>query len=137
MALEKKCIEKLNINQISHTLSSTKRFTAFTFVRNKHPIYCGKCTDERGPEYSRGRCISEDEEQTQEQSFAGEFHAEVLWVWLWTTASASPAAQHALYTEACVVGQQKKVCLQCECLRCLFALTGCWNFCHCKMDFFF
>lgn len=28
-------------------------------------------------------------------------------------------------TEACVVGQQKKVCLQCECQGCLFALTGC------------
>lgn len=40
-------------------------------------------------------------------------------------------------SEACVVGQQKKVCLQCEWLGCLFALTECWNVCHCKMDFLY
>lgn len=110
-------------------------FLSVMFVRNKPHTYCGEHTQERGPGYSRGRCISEDEEQTHKQSFAGEFHAEVVWLWLWTTASAPPAAEHALYTDTCVVGQQKKVYLQCECLACLFTLTGCWNAFHCKMDF--
>lgn len=125
---------------ITYFIKHTKVSFLLRLLQTNITYICGEHTQGRGAEYSRGRCISEDEEQTQKQSFAGDFHVEVLW--LWTTASASPAAERALYTEACVVGQQKKVCLQCGCLGCLFALTGClfaltgcWNFFHCKMDF--
>lgn len=84
--------------------------------------------DERGPEYSRGRCVGEDEEQTQEQSFAGEFHAEVLWVWLAVERRfcLPRSSTRALYRRVCGWATEESVFAVC-----LFALTGCWNFCHC------
>lgn len=120
---------------ITYFIKHNKVSFLLSLLETNIPYICSKCTRERGPEYSRRRRISEDEDQTQEQSFAREFHAEVVWVWLGTTASVSPAAEHALYWSVCVIGQQKNVCLHCECLGCLFALTGCWNSFHCKMDF--